>query len=88
MNLLKIYVKNNKYVQVSPKFRYCSSIYKIWKKGAYLITEKFYISTTPIKLKNIVNNYKKKNYQIHRFIELESAPEEYLINQGYKLVNE
>ena len=86
MNLSKMYVKDNKYVQVSPKFKYCSSIYKIWKRGACLISEKFYTSITPIKLKNIVNNCKKKHYQIHRFIELESAPEEYLINQGYKLV--
>jgi hypothetical protein len=35
MSSLKIYVKNNQEVKVSPKFVYCSSVYKIWNQPEF-----------------------------------------------------
>jgi hypothetical protein len=46
--------------------------------------EKRYASPTPLiesKIKMIV---KRKNCTIRRFLDLEGAPEHYLINNGYK----
>lgn len=85
MALPKIYVKNKKEIQVSPKFVYQSCIYKLWKGGACIIEEKYYASNTPIDLNKLPTFIQKPGYSIQRFIELESAPEEYLISKGYKL---
>lgn len=80
----KVYVKEKHEILVSSKFMYCLSTYKIWKQGACLLDEKYYISPNPLNLKKIQKVIKKKDYLIHRFIDLESAPENYLINNGYK----
>lgn len=85
MSLLKIYVKYNQEVSISPKFVYICSVYKLWKGGACLIEEKYYVSTKPIDFSKLPNTVQKGNYFLQRFVELESAPEEYLITQGYKL---
>lgn len=85
MDLPKIYVKNNKEIQVSPKFVYQSCIYKLWKGGACIIEEKRYASNVPLDLKKLSETVQKPGYSIQRFIELESAPEEYLKLKGYKL---
>ena len=79
-----IYVKNNQEVSVSPKFVYCSSVYKIWKRGASLL-EEYYASNTPLILSKSNRKITKKGYIIQRFLDLESAPADYLINNGYKL---
>lgn len=79
-----IYIKNNQEVYVHPKFVYHSSVYRIWKLGASIIDDKYYISCTPLNLKKIKKNLKKKGYTIQRYIDLEGAPEEYLITQGFK----
>lgn len=86
MNNPIVYVKDNQEVQVSAKFIYSCDIYKIWNKGACLLDQKYYATTIPLKLK-ISNVLKKSGYVIRRFINLESAPEEYLIRKGYKLKN-
>lgn len=46
-----------------------------------------YSSDKPITLKkkNLIS-VKRKNYSLHRFFELQFAPEEYLINNGFKIV--
>lgn len=85
MSSLKIYVKNNQEVKVSPKFVYCSSVYKIWNQGAGLLDETYYVSSKPLNLKKIPTKLKQKGYTIQRYIQLESAPENYLITKGYKL---
>lgn len=85
MSLPTIYVKNNQEVSVSPKFVYCSSVYKIWKRGASLLEEKYYASNTPLILSKSNRKITKKGYIIQRFLDLESAPADYLINNGYKL---
>lgn len=82
---MAIYIKNNSEVRVAGKFVYNDSIYKLWKGGASLLHETNYTSMKPIDTKNIVTVIKKEGYNIRRFIELEGAPEEYLIKNGYKL---
>ena len=82
----KTYVKNKQIVGVADKFIYCSSVYKLWKDGASLIEEKYYSSDNPIKLKKV--KLKKKDYTLFRFFTLEFAKEDYLINNGFKLIEE
>lgn len=85
MDSVKIYIKHNKEITVSTKFIYVATIYKLWKGGACLIEEKYYASNTPIDFNKVSNIINKEDYIIQRYIELESAPEEYLITKGYKL---
>lgn len=80
-----IYVKDGHTVTVSPKYVYHSSVHKIWKWGACFIGEQYYASPKPLNIKKIQTKIKKKEYTIQRFIELESAPEQYLLKNGYKL---
>ena len=70
------------------KFIYCSSVYQMWGCGAALMEEKYYASDRPITLKkkNLIS-VKRKNYSLHRFFELQFAPEEWLLQQGYKLID-
>lgn len=58
----------------------------LWKNGASLIDEKYYSSNKPISLKK--KNLKKKGYTLVRFFDLEYAPESYLINNGYKVIEQ
>lgn len=81
-----IYEKNNQRVIVNDKFIYCDAIYMFWKGGASLVEEKYYSSDKPISLKKKDLKKKKKEYTLFRFFELEYAPEKYLINNGYKIV--
>ena len=81
----KIYEKDNQEVNVYRKFIYCSSVYKLWKQGACILDEKHYVCSKPLNLKKIPKIIKKKGYTIQRYIQLESAPEDYLIKKGYKL---
>ena len=84
MDKPKVYIKGNHEIVVSPKFVYCFSTYKIEKQRVCLLDEKYYASLKPLYLKKIPTVVKKKDYSIHRFINLESAPEKYLINNKYK----
>lgn len=80
-----IYIKDKQEVRVSSKFIYCISVYKIWKNGASLIDEKYYACNNPLLLSKIYRIAKKKDYTLQRFVDLEGAPEDYLINKGYKI---
>lgn len=80
-----VYIKDKQEVYVSPRFVYHSSVYRVWKYGAGLLDDKYYVSTSPLNMKKVPLVVKKRGYTIRRFIELESAPEEYLITKGYKL---
>jgi hypothetical protein len=84
MSSWKIYIKNRHSVVVSPKFVYCFTTYKMWRYGASLMDETYYTSNKPLNISKIPKLLKKKDYVIQRFINLEGAPEEYLINEGYK----
>lgn len=81
-----LYEKNNQRIVVNDKFIYCDSIYMIWKNGASLIEEKYYSSDKPISLKKKDLKKKKGEYILFRFFELKYAPENYLINNGFKIV--
>lgn len=83
----KTYEKDRQIVYTHNKFIYCSSVYQIWGWGAALVDEKYYTSDKPItfKKKNLIS-VKRKNYSLHRFFELQFAPEEYLINNGFKIL--
>ncbi len=84
--LQKIYEKDNISVIVNDKFIYHSEVYKLWKGGASLLEEKYYSSDKPIRLKKSDIKVKKKDYILYRFFNLEYAPEEYLINNNYKIL--
>lgn len=85
---MKGYSKENQTVYVFDKFIYCSSVYQLWKQGASLVEEKYYSSSKPIKLKKNQIYLKRKEYSLYRFFELKFAPEEYLIKNNYKLIEE
>lgn len=84
MSSLEIYYKGDQFLRVSPKFVYNESVYKIWDRGAVLLKETYYVSKAPMNLKRVQTSIIKEGFRIQRFIELESAPKEYLINKGYK----
>lgn len=86
MTLQKIYEKDKQIVYTHDKFIYCNSIYQIWSWGAALMEEKYFSSIKPITIKKKNLSVKKKNYSLRRFFELQFAPEEYLINNGFKIV--
>lgn len=78
-----IYIKNNHEVKVASKFVYQIEVYRIWKRGAYILADKFYKTNKPLNLKKLPLLLKRKTYTIRRFVTLICAPEDYLINQGY-----
>ena len=82
----RTYEKDKQNVHTHDKFIYCSSVYQIWSWGAALMEEKYYSSNKPIVLKKNQLCCKRKKYSLHRFFELQFAPEEYLINNGFKIV--
>lgn len=82
----KIYIKNNIEVKVNDTFIYHSEIWKIWKLGAILESEKYYSSSKALKFKKKDLVLKKKDYTLFRFISLEYAPEDFLIKNGYKIL--
>lgn len=86
--LQKAYEKDQNIVYVNDKFVYRSELYLIWSWGASLLDEKHYSSNKPITLKKKDIKLKKKNYSIYRFFTLEFAPEDYLINNGYKIIDD
>lgn len=80
-----IYVKDGNTCITHTKFIYRCSIYVCWRRGSALLDEKFYSCNKPLKLKKKDYYKKYKNYTIYRYFDLEFAPEEYLINNNYKL---
>lgn len=86
MTLPVVYEKDKKRIIVNDKFIYCSSVYMLWKGGASLVEEKYYSSDKPISLKKKDIQSKKKEYTLFRFFELEYAPEQWLRQEGYKLI--
>lgn len=86
--LQKIYEKDNIAVIVNDKFIYHSEVYKLWNGGASLVEAKYYSSDKPIKLKKSQIKIKKKDYTLYRFFNLKYAPEEYLINNNYKILED
>jgi hypothetical protein len=87
MSVPKIYEnKEGQRVVTNDTFIYCSEIYMLWKGGASLLEEKYYSTNKPLKIKSKNLKVKKKNYTLFRYLTLEFAPEEYLLNNKFKLV--
>ena len=86
MILLKIYEKDQSVIKVYKKFIYLCEVYKIWHDGFSLEDSKYYASNKPLALKKKDLVLKKKGYTLRRFFILEYAPEEYLINNNFKLI--
>lgn len=82
----KIYENNELRVVVNDKFIYCCEVYLIWKNGASLVETKYFSSDFPIKIKKKKGKQKVEKYKLVKFMTLEFAPEEYLINNKFKLV--
>lgn len=82
----KIYENNELRVVVNDKFIYCCEVYLIWKNGASLVDTKYFSSDSPIKIKKKKGKQKVEKYKLVKFMTLEFAPEEYLINNKFKLV--
>lgn len=83
----KIYENDELRVVVNDKFIYCCEVYLVWKNGASLVDTKYYSSQEPIKFKKKKKDKQKnEKYKLVKFVTLEFAPEEYLINNKFKLV--
>lgn len=80
------YEKDNNIVYISDKFIYLEELYLIWSWGASSLGEKYYSSSKPISLKLKNKKLKRKDYLIYRFLTLKFAPEEFLVKNGYKLI--
>ena len=85
MSSQTVFVKGDHELRVSQRFIYNIDVYKIWKNGACLLSSNYYACPQPLDSKKIPTTVKKKGYIIQRFVELEGAPKDYLINKGYKL---
>lgn len=79
-----LYVKDGHTARVSQKYVYHTSVHRLYKWGGSFLGDKYYASSKPLNLKKVPIKVKKKDYTIQRFVELESAPEHYLIKIGYK----
>lgn len=82
----KIYEKDQIAIKVHDKFIYLCEVYKLWDNGFALEDSKYYASNKSLVLKKKDLILKKKEYGLRRFLNLKFAPEEYLINNGFKLV--
>lgn len=85
---MDIYETSKERLFLSDSYIYKSVIYKLWPGGASLFEEKYYSSKTPIKFKKKDLKVKKKDYTLYRFFTLEGAPLEYLVNNGFKKVDD
>lgn len=87
MTLSKVYIKGKHEVTTSSKFIYQVTIYKIWKLGCSLLSERYYALPRLLDLKNLPSQVQANGYILQRYITLEGAPETYLIQHGYKQKN-
>lgn len=66
-----------------PKFLYEVSLYKIWKDRA---DSQFYAAEKPLTIKKETISKKVKDYMLVKYITWLSAPLDYLLSNGFKLV--
>lgn len=79
-----IYCKQGAEVTVSSRFLYLEEIYLSSNNQWALYRSQKYKSKVPIKCENTIRYSKKHSCCIHRYWELLSAPEEFLIKNGFK----
>lgn len=84
MNSKKLKTKSKEQLDVSDKYVYRETIYQMYKNGFSLFREKLISSEVPLK-KLSKDQFMKvyKNYKLMRCLDLEAAPENYLIQNGY-----
>ena len=80
---MKTYIKNDEVVGVAETFIYHIETYVAWKNGVALYDDKWYSSKEPLKFKKKDNLLKRKTYKLFRLINMDYAPESYLIRNGY-----
>lgn len=71
---------------VYSKFLYEVSLYKIWSDRAECVGSKFYVSDTPLTIVKETVSKKVKDYRLVKYIAWLSAPLDYLMQNGFKLV--
>lgn len=83
---MKILHKNDLFVRVHDKFVYHIDVYLCWKNGCTLYNEHDITTDKPIKItkKLLCNKTKKDKLWFVRYIDLLGAPENYLINNGFR----
>lgn len=69
-----------------PKFLYEVSLYKVWKDRAECIDNQFYIADKPLEIKKETISKKIEDYILVKYITWLSAPLDYLVKNGFKLV--
>ena len=69
-----------------PKFLYEVSLYKIWKDRTECIDSQFYIADRPLEVKKETVSKKVKDYVLVKYITWLSAPLDYLLSNGFKLI--
>lgn len=69
-----------------PKFLYEVSLYKIWRDRAECIDSQFYAAEKPLTIKKETISKKVKDYMLVKYITWLSAPLDYLLSNGFKLV--
>ena len=80
---MKTYIKDDEVVGVAETFIYHIETYVAWKNGVTLYDDKWYSSKEPLKFKKKDNILKRKTYKLFRLINMEYAPEDYLIRNNY-----
>lgn len=79
------YNKQYKLTEYS-KFLYEVSLYKVWKDRAECIDNQFYIADKPLSIKKETTCKKVKDYMLVKYITWLSAPLDYLVKNGFKLL--
>lgn len=69
-----------------PKFLYEVSLYKIWRDRVECIDSQFYAAEKPLTIKKETISKKVKDYMLVKYITWLSAPLDYLLSNGFKLV--
>lgn len=69
-----------------PKFLYEVSLYKIWRDRAECTDSQFYAAEKPLTIKKKTISKKVKDYMLVKYITWLSAPLDYLLSNGFKLV--
>lgn len=80
---MKTYIKDDEVVGVAKTFIYHIETYVAWKNGVALYDDKWYSSKELLKFKKKDNILKRKTYKLFRLINMEYAPEDYLIRNNY-----
>ena len=80
-----VFRKKDQLVDEADQFLYLEEIYLCYSTRFELFRSKHYISKVPINKKNARAYSESHGCYVQRYWELEAAPREYLISEGFKL---